>query len=207
MELATEFVESLGWDNVLFDSSHDKCYCNNCYPTTCANVTDAGGQIYVIPRGWARIGLHVDTVTVGLNDIWNKWIVTFHGTTVNAAESILRHRQFCLPGDILINGNQLGICDGHIPNKNHIYTSPTIAYSSLPMYSKKCDFTSLNDNCDYKVQIVLQCRQKPGSYRVQGETIRAGTTRLCPFIPNSEVEYFTEIRQSVVPYGLLVKLI
>ncbi|CAF1157077.1 unnamed protein product [Adineta steineri] len=207
MALAKEFVESLDWDSVLFDSSHDKCYCNNCYPATWANVTDAGGQKYVIPRGWVRIGLYVDAAIVGVNDIWNKWIVTFHGTSLLAAKSILHNRQFCLPGDKLIDGTLLGIRPGHIPNKKHIYTSPTIAYSSLPVYSAKYDFNSSKNYCAYKVQLVLQCRQKPNTYSVQGETIDARTTRLCPFIPNSEVEYFTEIRGSLVAYGLLVKVI
>ncbi|CAF4247102.1 unnamed protein product, partial [Adineta steineri] len=207
MALAKEFVESLDWDSVLFDSSHDKCYCNNCYPATWANVTDAGGQKYVIPRGWVRIGLYVDAAIVGVNDIWNKWIVTFHGTSLLAAKSILHNRQFCLPGDKLIDGTLLGIRPGHIPDKKHIYTSPTIAYSSLPVYSAKYDFNSSKNYCTYKVQLVLQCRQKPNTYSVQGETIDARTTRLCPFIPNSEVEYFTEIRGSLVAYGLLVKVI
>ncbi|CAF0748291.1 unnamed protein product [Adineta steineri] len=207
MALAKEFVESLDWDSVLFDSSHDKCYCNNCYPATWANVTDAGGQKYVIPRGWVRIGLYVDAATVGVNDIWNKWIVTFHGTSLVAAKSIIHNGQFWLPEDELIGWSLLRIGPGYISGKKHIYTSPTIAYSSLPLYSPKYDFNSLNDNFDYKAQIVLQCRQKPNTYSVQGETIDARTTRICPFIPNSEIEYFTEIRGSLVAYGLLVKLI
>ncbi|CAF1157240.1 unnamed protein product [Adineta steineri] len=173
MALAKEYVESLGWDNVLFDSSHDKCYCIKCYPASWSDMADAGGQKYVIPRGWARIGLHVDAAIVGVNDIWNKWIVTFHGTSLLAAKSILHNRQFCLPGDKLIDGTLLGIRPGHIPDKKHIYTSPTIAYSGLPVYSTKHDFNSSKNYCAYTVQIVLQCRQKPGSYTVQGETVNA----------------------------------
>jgi hypothetical protein len=100
----------------------------------------------------------------------------------------------------------LGIREGHIPNKKHIYTSPTIAYSSLTVYSPMNDFYSRQTNRNYKVQIVLQCRQMPKSFETQGETVGADATRLCPFIPNSQVEYYTEIRPSLIAYGLLVKI-
>jgi hypothetical protein len=169
-------------------------------------VTQAGDAEYVIPRGWARVGLHVDSALIAQHDIWDQWIVTFHGTSLIAAESILAHRQFCLPGDKLIDGTKLGIREGHIPNKKHIYTSPTIAYSSLEVYSPIYEHCSSKTNLTYDVQIVFQCRQMPDSFEIQGETVGAGAKRLCRFIPNSRVEYYTEIRPSLVAYGLLVKL-
>ncbi|CAF2990997.1 unnamed protein product [Rotaria sp. Silwood2] len=205
MKLAKEFVSSLNWVESLFNPFYDACYCKNCYPSECENVTAAGNAEYVIPREWVRLGLRVDPVIQEHHDIWNKWIVTFHGTSIVAAHSILTNRQFCLPGDILIDGTVLGIHPGHIPNKKHIYTSPTIAYSSLPVYSPKKQFHSSRTKLAYEVQVVLQCRQKPRSFTVQGETIGAKSKRICKFIPNEQVEYFTEIRSSIVPYGLLVR--
>jgi hypothetical protein len=206
MILAKEYVSSLQWHDTFFDSSFDKCYCTNCYPTKCADVTVAGGAEYVIPRGWVRLGLSVDRALAENYQIWTKWIVTFHGTSTIAAHSILAHRQFCLPGDTLIDGTQLGIRPGHIPNKNHIYTSPTIAYSSLKVYSPINHFRSFQFKRPYKVQIVFQCRQKPRSFTTQGETVGAGVARICQHIPNSQVEYYTDIRVSIIAYGLLVRL-
>ncbi|CAF1315132.1 unnamed protein product [Rotaria sp. Silwood1] len=205
MKLAKEFVASLRWVNKRFDPFFDACYCKNCYPSELPSVIEAGNAEYVIPRGWVRIGLHVDPVTEEHYAIWDKWIVTFHGTTIVAAHSILTNRQFCLPGDTLIDGTVLGIRPGHIPNKKHIYTSPTIAYSSLPVYSPKTQFHSLRTKRTYEVQIVLQCRQKPRSFTIQGETVGAKTKRICQFASNEKVEYFTEIRASLVAYGLLVR--
>ncbi|UJR32322.1 hypothetical protein I4U23_019786 [Adineta vaga] len=207
MKLAKEFVDSLGWENIVFDNTYDKCYCIRCYPASLKDVSIAGNAQYVIPRGWTRIGLHVDSVISQQQNIWEEWVVTFHGTTIEAAKLILDHRQFCLPGDTLMDGTVLGIRDGHIPDKKHIYTSPTIAYSSLPYYSKTYDFYSSDTFQNYGVQIVLQCRQKANSFQVQGETVGAGIKRLCPHTPNDEIEYFTEIRQSIIIYGLLLKLI
>lgn len=207
LKLAREFIRSLGWNDKLFDDSHDKCYCPNCYPAKLPDVLDAGNGHYVIPRKWVRLGVQVNNVFHELHDIWDQWIVTFHGTTLVGAQSILYNSRFCLPGDKLIDGTILGIRKGHIPDKKHIYTSPTIAYSSLPVYSPENEFYSSTTRRAYDVQIVLQCRQKPDSFKIQGETVGATTRRLCPHISNDKIEYFTEIRDSLVAYGLLVKLV
>ncbi|CAF0824476.1 unnamed protein product [Rotaria sp. Silwood1] len=205
MSLAKEFVNSLNWHKTLFDDSQDRCYCTKCYPIPWDDVISTGNANYVIPRGWTRLGLRVDPMLVDAYDIWNKWIVTFHGTTKTAALSILIHRHFYLPGDKLIDGTTLGIRDGHIPNKKFIFTSPTIAYSSSTIYAPNNDFYSSTNNTLYEAQLVLQCRQQPDSFKIQGETIRAGSKRICPFIPNEQIEYYTDIRSSIIAYGLLVR--
>jgi len=203
--LAREYIASLKWDKAYFDDSNDRCYCSRCYKDSWKDVLDAGeGGKYVIPRGWVRLGLQIDPVIMKTQDIWNKWIVTFHGTTKIAAQSIIAHRQFCMPGDTLIDGTKLGIRPGHIPDQMFIYTSPTIAYSSGPVYSPTYDFHSTENDADYQAQIVLQCRQKPKTFKTGPETIGA-TDVICPHIPNSEIEYFTDRRGSLLAYGLLVR--
>jgi hypothetical protein len=203
--LAREYVISLNWNKKFFDNTHDRCYCSYCYKDSWKDVTEAGDGKYVIPRGWVRLGLHTDPVLIDTQDVWNKWIVTFHGTTKIAAQSILAHRQFCLPGDVLIDGTKLGIRPGHIPNQMFLYSSPTIAYSSGPAYSPVYDFHSTENDANYETQIVLQCRQMPNSYKIGPETIGAGKTQICPHIPNSEIEYYTDRRSSLIAYGILVR--
>jgi hypothetical protein len=204
--LAREFVKSLNWPQHLYDTSCDRCYCTDCYQANWKDVIDAGDGKYVIPRGWVRIGLRVDPVFSAAHEIWEKWIVTFHGTTKIAAQSILMHRQFCLPGDKLIDGTMLGIRDGHIPDQKFIFTSPTIAYSSSTVYSPIYPFHSSHDNKNYQTQLVLQCRQMPKSFQVQRETLGLGHKQICKFISNETVEYFTDRRASLVAYGLLVRV-
>jgi hypothetical protein len=58
----------------------------------------------------------------------------------------------------------------------------------------------------YHARVVLQCRQKPGTFTVQGETIGAGRERICQFIPNNQIEFLTTIRSAIVTYGLLIQL-
>ncbi|CAF1412830.1 unnamed protein product [Adineta ricciae] len=206
MKVAKEFVASLQWGPCHFDESFDECYCDACYDSSEDDVVVAGNAMYVIPRGWARIGLYVDRVVEEQNNIWDDWIVTFHGTRLITAQSILNNRQFCLPGDKLLDGTVLGIRKGHIPGKKHIYTSPTIAYSSLENYSERVPYYSTKTRRSYEILIVLQCRQKPKSFSVQRETVRAGNNRICPHVPNDRIEYYTEIRSSIVPYGLLLNI-
>jgi hypothetical protein len=202
--LAREFIASLKWKQAFFDDANDRCYCSRCYKESWNDVIAAGDSKYVIPRGWVRLGLLVDPVIAKAHDIWNKWIVTYHGTTKIAAESIIAHRQFCMPGDVLIDGTQLAIRPGHIPDQNFVYTSPTIAYSSGPVYSPVYNFHSTENNSNYEAQIVLHCRQMPNTFQVGPETIGA-KGQICSHIPNSEIEYFTNRRGTIVAYGLLVR--
>ena len=202
--LAREFGASLNWNQAFFDESNDRCYCSRCYKEEWNDVIPAGDAKYVIPRGWVRLGLLVDPVVAKSHDIWNKWIVTYHGTSKIAAQSIIAHRQFCMPGDVLIDGTKLGIRPGHIPDQNFIYTSPTIAYSSSPVYSPVYSFHSEENDANYEAQLVLHCRQMPSTFKVGPETIGA-KGQICPHTPNSQVEYFTDRRGTLVAYGLLVR--
>jgi hypothetical protein len=156
---------------------------------------------YVIPRGWVRIGLYVDEVKAKIEDIWNTWIISYHGTNVAAAQSIVSHRQFLLNGDTCENGQQLG------KRCEDLYTSPTIKYSARDAYAKSAYFRSESGTL-YSAKVVFQCRQKPGTYSTQGATGRAQyEKKLCDVIPNDKIELYTNIRSSVVPYGLMVRLI
>ena len=199
-----EFVKQLGWRIQFFDMKHDRCYCQMCYPDHLPDTLRVAEADYVVPRDWAGFGLGVDPFRG--DDIWNTWIVVYHGTTTIAAKSILTHRQFLLPGDHLINGLELPIRPGHIPGKIHIYTSPSIRYASLDVYSTMYSFKSPTTGRRYNAQIVLQCKQKLGTFNIQRETVGWGTKRICDIIPNERIEYYTNRRSTVVPYRLLVRL-
>lgn len=204
LNLGRELVSNLKWDKNFFDQRFDHCYCSQCYKEDFPDTIQAGDDKYVIPRGWVRLGLQIDPVLAKTQDIWKKWIVTFHGTTRVAIESILTHRSFCWPGDTLVDGTKLEIRPGHIPGQNHLFTSPTIAYSSSLAYAPVYIFGSSETSEIYECQLVLQCRQKPSTYSIGPETIGA-KSEICPHIPNSRIEYFTDRRGSIVAYGLLVR--
>ncbi|CAF0988236.1 unnamed protein product [Rotaria sp. Silwood1] len=199
-----EYVNSLKWSISFFNNEHDRCYCQSCYSHDLPNKLQVADADYVVPRGWAGFGLGVDPFRD--DDPWNAWIVVYHGTSQLAAQSILSHRQFLLPGDFLLDGSKLAIRPGHIPGKVHIYTSPSIHYASLQVYSPMNSFQSPKTGKHYNVQIVLQCKQKPNTFKVQGETVGWGDKSICNIIPNESIEHFTNRRSSVIPYRLLIRL-
>ncbi|CAF1487713.1 unnamed protein product [Rotaria sordida] len=201
-----EYLSSLKWQENFFNRHYNRCYCNICYSLSSKDTYVIGGSTYVVPRDWCRFGLHVDQVRVQTDRIWDDWIITYHGTSSIAAQSIVAHRQFLVPGDKCIDGSRIHIRPGHIKDKYEIYTSPTIAYSSLDCYCPSQKFHSTLTNKEYNARIVLQCRQKPGAFTVQRETVGAGHQRICPIIPNDQIEIFTTIRAAIVPYGVLIHL-
>ena len=204
--LCGEYLSALKWQENYFDRSQNRCYCSRCYPSAQRDTYEVEGYFSVIPRGWCRFGLRVDQVRAQIDQIWDKWIVTYHGTSTIAAQSIVAHRQLLLPGDRCIDGSMIAIPRHHIKDKNEIYTSPSIAYSSHPCYCPTHRFRSRITNKTYEAKLVLQCRQKPGTFNVQGETIGAGRQRLCRFIPNDQIEFYTTIRAAIVIYGVLIEL-
>ncbi|CAF4992070.1 unnamed protein product, partial [Rotaria sp. Silwood1] len=109
---------SLEYSKKLFNRKHNRCCCEKCYPACSQDFYVEGGFKYVIPRGWVRFGLYIDDAqTAAAENIWNKSVVSYHGTTSEAAKSIIEHHQFLLPGDQRIGGYVIGIRKGHIPNK------------------------------------------------------------------------------------------
>lgn len=139
-------------------------------------------------------------------NIWSDWTNCFHGTSIHAAKSIILHRMLLLPGEETMEGKEIKIRDGHIPGEIFFFTTPTIQYASLPAYASSYEFISPSDKSCYNITVVLQCKQKPDSFVVQGETVGSGTRRICPFIKNAEMEWRSKQRASIIPYGMLLRV-
>ena len=114
---AETFVGWLGFNAAYFHDKTDRCYCAGCYEAAQPDtITGVDGRKYVIPRGWFRCGLKVPEGRVAELDIFNKWHVSYHGTSNPAlvVSSILREGRFVLPGQKLMDGTTLasGKCAG-----------------------------------------------------------------------------------------------
>ena len=85
-----------------------------------------------------------------------------------------------------------------------LYTSPSIKYCELDIYAKPCRWAGRS------VRMVLQCRQKPGSFSPAGETIdwkgRFGNAPISTHFGNDEIERFTRAGGSIIPYRILIGL-
>jgi hypothetical protein len=84
-KLCREYVWSLNWPREYFNRRYDRCYCLQCHPASGRDTYQTAGETYVIPRGWARFGLSVDSVKADRENLWKTWIVTYHGTKISAA--------------------------------------------------------------------------------------------------------------------------
>ncbi|CAF1391467.1 unnamed protein product [Adineta steineri] len=210
--LCSELINRLNWPSDLFAPEYDRCFCKTCYPVTLPNVCQANiGNKYpiIIPRNWMKFGLKIDEVQAKVHQIWDKWAISYHGTLPNAALSMIKHRQICLPGDKLFDGTQLSIRSGHIPNQKSFFTSPTIRYAAQNHYATPLEFTSQIDKCVYTAKIVLRCRQMPDTFIIQNETLnnsQINGTDFCDIISDEQIEWKTDQRGTVIFDGLCVRL-
>lgn len=202
--IATEFLEKQDWPKKLTDRRFDRCYCESCYPSNFKDTYVVGGSTYVVPRGHTRIGVRVDEAQANQDQIWDTWANCYHGTSSTNAKSIIEHRSPLMPGDKTREGNVISIRTGHIPKQNFFFTTPSINYASC--YATCHDYKSPSDRQSYKITVVLQCKQRPGSFFVQPETVGARDKgiRLCPFIENSVMEWKCDQRASNIVYGVLL---
>ena len=110
-----------------------------------------------------------------------------------------------MPGDLLINGTPLpNRLTGGGEHRIGVYTSPSIKYSELDIYTKPRTWKGR------EVRVVLQCRQKIGTFASQGETIgwnrRWNYAPISRFFDNDKIERFTKAKGTIIPYRVLVGL-
>ena len=112
-----------------------------------------------------------------------------------------------MPGDRLMHGTQLanrltgGGEDGGGKGRIGVYTSPSIKYSELEIYTQPQDWNGS------KVSLVFRCRQdmtlQPPALRIEGETIgwehRFGDVPISSHFPNSQIERYTDSSNSIIP--------
>lgn len=171
-EAAAEFLNFLEVDVVYLNSTFDRCYCTNCYKG-CAVIENEGPTPYVVPEpGWFRFGLkpgpRVHSKTL---DVFKTWGACFHGVKSKVVlNSILDCAALMKPGDTLVNGTKLQStkCAGR--QDEVVYTSPTIKYAGLKFYAEPIKFTTAA-GVEMRGSVVLQCRQNPGTFQTQGETM------------------------------------
>lgn len=89
------------------------------------------------------------------------------------------------------------------------FSSPTIRYAAQSCYATPIHFTSQIDRKMYSAKMVLRCRQKPGSFVVQKETLNNNQMMnidFCDFVSDEQIEWRTEQRGSVIFDSLCVRL-
>ena len=80
-----------------------------------------------------------------------------------------------------------------------IYTSPTVKYAGLKFYAEPQPF---GDGLSMAASIVLQCRQKPGSFTKQGETMAFNQARDC-----RRLHYYTLLTGALLTLALNIRFV
>eukprot|EP01043_Picozoa_sp_COSAG02_P034088 COSAG02_NODE_2364_length_9055_cov_12.230606_5_plen_838_part_00 len=234
---AREFMRTLHIHEAYFDEQFDCCFCERCYPASLPDtITNEGPTPYVVPRGWFRVGLALPPRAKAL-DVFRQWSVSFHGTKDPLVlKSVLESGTLMKPGDKLMNGTTLRStkCAGR--QDRVMYTSPTIEYAGMKFYAKPQLFmpsASLQAEVDLELEpeqghetkpqrmaasIVLQIRQKPGTFTTHGETMgfekqtKSGKgpwpgylAQACPHVDLATIEWKTETTSAAIPYGVLLR--
>jgi len=120
---------------------------------------------YMAPAGWHRLALKVqaDGEKDFKADEWTSWHKAYHGTRGEAVESIAKNG--LVPPGMLAGGVKIKNLHGHAGvargKPKPIYVSPSLEYSAHPIFTDKGSH----------VQFVFEVRVKPGSYKIQGNTL------------------------------------
>ena len=235
---AREFIRTLDIHEAYFNDQFDCCFCKCCYPAALPDkIANEGPTEYVVPRGWYRVGLALPPRAKAL-DIFRHWSASFHGIKDPLVlKSVLESGALTKPGDKLLNGTTLRStkCAGR--QDRVMYTSPTIEYAGMKFYARPHPFaqptspppTETETEAEIKqvvgptpkrmaASIVLQIRQKPGSFETQGETMgfekqtRRGKgpwpgylAQACPHVDLASIEWKTETTVAAIPYGVLIR--
>ena len=203
---AGEFLETLGIAEPYLDHEHDRCYCAACYDGPDV-IDNEGPEPYVVPRGWYRFGVELPKRAQDPKQkFFETWGASFHGVkSTNVLESILTAQELQKPGDTLIDGTVLEStkCAGR--QDKVFYTSPTVRYAGLKFYAEPQRWRGDT----MRASIAMQCRQKPGSFRQQGQTMGftpQGLREHRPHVEPRAVEWTSKVIDAAVPYGLLVRV-
>lgn len=168
------FDQELALDPCFLNPSMDKCFCVRCS----SNATKMrAGRIYILPNGWCRIGVNFGAQGfVGAQKLaeLNGWYNCYHGTCRRTVKSILNGRMMLLkPGDTSYGGTVIKSRCGHIPGRNNIYTSPSIAYASSSVYATKriCKHPSKPGNVT-PVNVTHACYKNVNAFLIQMSRFR-----------------------------------
>ncbi|KAI8506477.1 E3 ubiquitin-protein ligase mib1 [Branchiostoma belcheri] len=212
MQKCMKFKTSLKLKDGFFDGRFNMCYCRNCHLSRGDQDYYKRGvpqKDYGLPVGWCRFSLKVPPRATAL-EVFQKWHVAFHGTTVGALESILNTGDLIKAGDKTMEGSTLSERDGHYKDSwkpagfdtKQVFVSPSIHYAGLPAYAKTSSFNHRDKT--YEAKVALQLYIKPGSYKVSASTV--ARKNIDKRFSDSEIEWSTDRHGVIIVYGLLVKL-
>ena len=194
----------------------DRCFCCDCHRLRGdVMVYKRGGSDYILPVGFARIGVKIFKTPDVIKKGFESWHVCYHGTKYNYITELLGTGHLLSPGSSLLNGDRIAVRDGHIKgpfkrHNDHIGTEETFDPTNKVFFSptvRYCDYKGVYMN-EHMVmgkhyRFALQLRLQPDTYCIGQETVNA-TEQIDPYIPNKSIEWYTNQLHTHFFTGVLV---
>ena len=139
---------------------------------------------YYCPRGWKKFTCRVTDTCEEFDEKYLEWPVAYHGTDFSLAMMISFSR-LKAGGHAYIKKASGADCFG-----TGVYFTPSIEYAAHPLYSQPKKMSSEAEKfAGLWVQVVLNCRLKPGCYSVHRGTIGNLTQQIDPNYDNNKLEW------------------
>lgn len=165
---------------------------------------------YISPFGWLRIALNTDPVP---EEVWRTWHKAFHGTAGRNVKSII-DSGLVKPLEPIHGDAGAEDAEG-----GAIYCSPSIEYAAHHVYTDESELQTpgiegvrqAGFECEGKfAQFVFEVRVRPGSYRVQGNTL---CRELWPdwylehdiFCDSRNLEWIVSDKEDIVCTGVMLR--
>eukprot|EP00731_Ephydatia_muelleri_P019973 Em0012g798a len=194
----------------------DRCFCNDCHRLRGDSmVYKRAGSDYILPVGFARIGVKVLKSSVISKKGFESWHICYHGTKFDYVSDLLITGHLLSPGSSTYLGGKIAVREGHIQGSfsrrndhtgtketfdptNKIFLSPTVRYCDYKgVYMSEHMVMGKHYRC------ALQVRFQPDTYCIGQETVNA-TEQIDPYIPNKSIEWYTTELHTHFFTGVLV---
>ena len=187
--LCEAYLKTLKLPDGYFERKYDKCFCKACHKPS-GGTTRCGKGCKQL-HDWVRFGLKIHQAHQKQWNISKTWTTSYYGTSANLLLPILTNRFILFDGDRLDDGSTFD--SGH-PKSGHCVTFPSLVHASERKFSPRVRYRG-TDGKNYDVQVVLQCKQKPDTFSVEGNASSFHS-----------IEWRTGTRSCLTPSGILLKL-
>eukprot|EP01084_Bolivina_argentea_P071281 129621_1 len=147
-------------------------------------LNDDKTEPYYCPHGWRKYTCKVAESSEDFDTKYKSWPIAYHGTKFSASMMITFSR-LRAGGQPDVKNTSGADCFG-----TGVYFSPSIEYAAHPLYaSPKKMSNNAKEHAGKWVQVVLNCRVKPGSFTVHAATIGDTSQQIDPNYKNNQLEW------------------
>ena len=180
------------------------CFCIDCHKKRGDDeVYERGGRPYELPLLYSAYTIKKFDSDREAQKICSNWVNSYHATTLANMEMIAKDG-FVLkkPGEKTWDGKviQMRTDDRRIikpHNRENDYTGETFWFDPVQVFTtpslRYAERYVAQKDVDKGFCVLLQCRQKPDSFKIGPESIGAfdDNEKICPTFHNKELEFMT----------------